>query len=115
MDKLVRRVTVVRGSGEHRQTNVVYDNEDNDDDYERPVLRGLERGVRHLMKANAIAAQEAYRRHLESVEKGGNSWIVDVPLNVVKARRAALKELRKASPIKVRTLEINIEDEDEGD
>jgi hypothetical protein len=26
-----------------------------------------------------------------------------------------LKELRKASPFKVRTLEVNIEDEDEGD
>jgi len=115
MDKLVRRVTVVRGSGEHRQTNVVYDNEDNEDDYERPLLRGLERGVRHLMKANAIAAQETYRRYLESVEKGGPSWIVEAPLNAVKARRAALKELRKASPFKVRTLEVNIEDEDEGD
>ena len=32
MDKLVKRVTVVQGSGENRQANVVYKSDDEDDE-----------------------------------------------------------------------------------
>ena len=62
---------------------------------------GLERSVRHFLKAQVIAAQEAYQRHLESVEKGGNSWLVEDPFNLIKARRKAMKEARKAAPFKL--------------
>jgi|Tabmets5t2r1_1033131.scaffolds.fasta_scaffold137337_1 hypothetical protein len=116
MDKLVRRVTVVQGSGEHRQANVVYSSdEDEDEDQEMPRFKGLERSVRHLLKAQVIAAQEAYQRHLESVEKGGNSWLVEDPFNLMKARRKAMKEARKAAPFKLMKFENEDEDEDEGD
>jgi hypothetical protein len=72
MDKLVRRVTIVRGSGENRQTDVVYKSGDDEDaDLDMPRFNKLERSVRHLLKAQVIGAQEAYQRHLESVEKGG--------------------------------------------
>jgi hypothetical protein len=113
MDKLVRRVTVVQGSGENRQANVVYKSED-DEDEERgmPSFNKLERSVRHLLKAQVIAAQEAYQRHLESVEKGGNSWIVEDPFNLIKARRKAMKEARKASPFKLMNFGSD-DDEDE--
>ncbi|HKA65029.1 MAG TPA: hypothetical protein VKD00_04795 [Methyloceanibacter sp.] len=113
MDKLVRRVTVIQGSGEHRQANVVYNSEDGDDEnHETPQFKGLERSVRHLLKAQVIAAQEAYQRHLESVEKGGNAWLVDDALNMMGARRKAMKEALKASPFKLMKFEA---DEDEGE
>ena len=38
MDKLVRRVTVVQSSGEHREAKVVYEN---DEDEEVPGLRRI--------------------------------------------------------------------------
>ena len=75
MDKLVRRVTVVQSSGEHRDAKVVYENdedEDTDDDSPgTPHFKRLERSVRHMLKAQVIAAQDAYQRHLDSVAKGG--------------------------------------------
>ena len=111
MNKLVRRVTVVQGSGEHRQAKVAYESDDEDEDLEEspvPIFKPLERAVRHFLKAQVIAAQEAYQHHLESAKKGGHSWVVDDPINFMKARRKAVKEIRKAS-------KIDFDDEDDGD
>ena len=117
MDRLVRRVTVIQGTGEHRQANVVYKSEDEDeDDSGMPRPRRLERAVRHMLKAQVIAAQEAYQRHLDSVDKGGSSWMYEAPGNFMKARRKAIKEMRKASPFKMMSFEDDDEeDEKEGD
>ena len=109
MDKLVKRVTVVQGSGENRQTNVVYKS---DEDDESPGLSRLEKTVRHMLKAQVIAAQEAYQRHVESAGKGGSSWLYEEPQNLMKARRKAMKEMRKASPFKMMKFGSD-EDEDE--
>ena len=115
MDKLVRRVTVVQGTGENRQANVVYKSDEEDDD-DMPRPSRLERAVRHMLKAQVIAAQEAYQRHLNSVDKGGSSWMYEAPGNFMKARRKALKELRKASPFKMMKFEDDEDDdENEGD
>ena len=38
-----------------------------------------------------IAAQEAYQRHLDSVEKGGNTWFFEEPRNMMRARRKAMR------------------------
>jgi len=110
MDKLVRRVTVVQGSGENRHANVVYkaDDEDDIDDFEPPILRRIERGVRHYLKSQVVEAQDAYQRHLDSVGKGGGSWIYDIPGNIMKAHRKALKESYKA-------LRLDEEDDERGD
>ncbi len=97
MDKLVKRVTVVQGSGENRRAEVVYESDDADGD-EKPNFERLERSVRHMLKAQLIAAQEAYQGHLESVEKGGTSWVKDAPSNMIKAGRKAVKEMRKSMP-----------------
>ena len=116
MDKLVRRVTVVQAGGATRHANVVYKSDEDEGDLDIPHFSRLERSVRHLLKAQVIAAQEAYQRHLESVEKGGNSWLVDNPFNLMKARRRAMKEVRKASPFKLMRLDSDEdEDEDNGD
>jgi hypothetical protein len=101
MDKLVRRVTLVERSGQSREAKVVYENEDEDEDRVPPALRNMERSVRHMLKAQAIAAQEAYERHLESAGKGGKHWLTEGPANLMKARKKAMKEMRHASPFKV--------------
>jgi len=95
MDKLVRRVTVVQGG----DAKVVYKSEDDPFDSEdRPSFKKLEEGVRHVLKAQLVAAQEAYERHLESAKKEGNGWMEDVPGNLMKARKKAMKELRETMP-----------------
>jgi hypothetical protein len=102
MDKLVRRVTLVERSGQNREAKVVYEHEeDEDDDRVPPHFRNMERSVRHMLKAQVIAAQEAYERHLESAGKGGKHWMTDAPGNFMKARKKAMKEMRHASPFKV--------------
>lgn len=116
MDKSVRRVTVIQGSGENRHAKVEYRKDEDDDDevFGMPGLNidKLERSVRHMLKAQVIAAQEAYQRHIDSVEKGGKSWLLDEPGNLMKARRKGMKEARKADPFKMM---FDDDDEDEGD
>jgi hypothetical protein len=118
MDRLVRRVTVVQGSGEQRAAKVVYErDEDEDEDEDEPNFKSLERTIRHVLKARLIAAQDAYQRHLDSAAKGGNSWLIDDAFNMMKMPRAARKEMRKASPFGRVKVEVEDEDddEDEGD
>jgi hypothetical protein len=97
MDKLVRRVTVIE-RGQHSKAKVIYSDTDDDDDDESPDLHRLERRVRSLLKADVIAAQEAYQRHLDSVAQGGAAWIDDSPSNMMRARRKAMKEIRGFGP-----------------
>jgi len=103
MDKLVRRVTVVQGSGEHRDAKVVYESDDDPVDSEgEPNLKKLEEGVRHMLKAQVVGAQEAYNRHLESAKKEGDAWLTDAPSNFMKARKKAMKEMREGMPKEMR-------------
>jgi endonuclease/exonuclease/phosphatase family metal-dependent hydrolase len=92
MDKLVRRVTVVQGS----DAKVVYQSDDDSDG--RPSFKKLEEGVRHMLKAQVIAAQAAYEAHVESSKKEGNAWLTEAPANFMKARKKAMKEMRDAMP-----------------
>ena len=99
MDKLVRRVTVVQGG----DAKVVYESKDEPFDSEdRPKFEKLEERVRHILKAQLVAAQEAYDRHLESAKKEGNAWMEDAPGNLMKARKKAMKELREGMPKELR-------------
>jgi hypothetical protein len=115
MDKLVRRVTVVGSSGDAK---VVYRNDEGEEEDSaeagEPNFKRLERSVRHMLKAQVIAAQEAYERHLESVKKGGHSWLMEEPGNFMKARRKAMKEMRKASPFGSMP-KMKFDDDDEDD
>jgi len=109
IDKLVRRVTVVQGSGENRRSEVVYESETEGNE-DQPNFSALERSVRHMLKVQLIAAQEAYQRHLDSVEKGGTAWMKDAPGNLIKAGQKAVHEIRKTVPFG-----RSGEDEDEED
>jgi uncharacterized protein DUF6312 len=113
MDKLVRRVTVVQGS----DAKVVYESEDDPLDGEgRPNFKKLEEGVRHVLKAQLVAAQEAYDRHLESAKKEGNGWMEDIPGNLMKARKKAMKEMREVMPKEMRKrMPFGADDKDEED
>ena len=93
-------MTVVQGAGENRQSKGRLKNDEDDDDYDgMPRSSRLERAMRHMLKAQVIAAQEAYQRHLDFfVDKGGSSWMYEAPGNFMKARRKAMKELRRRPP-----------------
>lgn len=105
MEKLVRRVTRVERSGDAK---VIYKSDvDEEDEEETPHFHRLEQSIRHMLKAQLLAAQEAYQRHIDSAEKGGNAWLHDAPRNFMKARRKAIKEMRKASPF----AQSNVENE----
>lgn len=112
MDKLVKRVTVVQGSGEHRRSTVVYESDEDvdDDEHERRSFGSLERAIRHMLKAELVMAQEAYNRHVKSASRGGSNWLLDGPSNILRAQRKGLKEVRK-----VASLVYDDEDEDQGD
>jgi Family of unknown function (DUF6312) len=118
MDKLVKRVTVVQGSGDNREAKVVYtsDDDDSDDGSGQPNFKNLEKSVRHMLKAQMIAAQEAYQRHLDSTaKKERNAWLYDAPGNFMKARRKAMKEMRKAAPFRKPKIEFEKVNDDEED
>ena len=67
-----------------------------------------------MLKAQVVAAQEAYQRHLDAVEKGGKAWFYEGPENLMKARRKAMKEMRKAAPFGMPKVEVE-DHEDDGD
>jgi hypothetical protein len=97
MDKLVRRVTRVERGTPHGHAKIIYKIDEGEEEA-TPHFHKFEQSIRHMLKAQLIAAQEAYERHVESAEKGGNSWLHDGPRNFMKARRKAVNEMRKASP-----------------
>lgn len=113
MNKLIRRVTVVQGGA----AKVVYQSEDDPFDSEgRPSFKNLEKKVRNVLKAQLVAAQEAYDRHLESAKKEGNAWVDDAPGNFMKARKKAMKELREGMPKEMRKhMPFGAGDDDEED
>ena len=97
MDSIVKRVTVVQGGGDTRRTEVIYETERDDED-DSPNFKRLERSMRSMLKAQLVAAQEAYQRHLDSAERGGTAWMKDAPGNFWKAGRKAVREMRKSMP-----------------
>ena len=111
MDPLVERVTVVQVSGENRRAEVVYASDDEDEQSSQPSFKRLEQSVRHVLKAQLVAAQEAYQSHLDSVEKGGMSWVKDAPGTFIKASWKGVKEMSKSLPF---VTSKSDEDETEG-
>jgi hypothetical protein len=103
MDKLVKRVTVIQGTGANREVIVAYEDKDEslDDEQRRRTsrwLRPVERTIRRLLKADLVGAQEAYQRHLNSSRKRRNGWLRDAEKNYDKASRKAYNEARKVAP-----------------
>jgi hypothetical protein len=72
MDKSVKRVTVIEGSGENRQAKVVYEDQKDVDESEIPPI---ERAVRHVVNAALISAQVAYDTYLRRAVEGKTDWV----------------------------------------
>ena len=103
MDKLVKRVTVIHGTGANRERIVAYEDKDEslDDEQKRRTsrwLRPVERFARYMLKADLVGAQEAYQRHLNSSRKRKNGWLRDAEKDYDKASRKAYNEARKIAP-----------------
>ena len=112
MDKLVKRVTRIERSGQHRDAKVVYHLDDDEaaEHHQSSHFSRLERTVRNMLKAHATAAQEAYQKHVEAADKGGNAWLHEDPRNFMKAQRKAMKEMRKSKPFGMMNDEEDEED-----
>ena len=98
MDKLVRRVTLIQRNGDKREASTVY--QEPEKKVKKGWTRPLERIARRMLKADLIYAQERLRRHDESNRRRSNGWLIEAPKNIIEARRARLKEARKASPFR---------------
>jgi hypothetical protein len=61
MDKLVKRVTVIQGSGENRRAEVVYERDDEDEDEKADFTSWMTDAQRTFMKAGQGVAKEASR------------------------------------------------------
>lgn len=72
MDKSVKRVTVIEGAGENRNSKVVYKGSSDHDNSEIPPI---ERAVRHVVNAALISAQVAYDTYVERATKGQSKWL----------------------------------------
>jgi hypothetical protein len=100
MDDLVRRVTLVRRSGDESKPRavVVYREPRKHRAKVSVVTKPLERGAKHLERAVVIFGQETLRRHEESNRRRRDGWLLEGPANVVESGRKALNEASKAVP-----------------
>ena len=60
-------------------------------------VRPLEKITRSLAEASDAATGTYLKRHKKSNRKRRDGWVRDVPTNVVKANRKAMKEIRPAA------------------
>ena len=72
MDKSVKRVTVIEGAGENRNSKVVYQGASERDDSDIPPI---EQAVRHVVNAARISAQVAYDTYIERAKQGKARWL----------------------------------------
>jgi len=72
MDKSVKRVTVVEGSGENRHSKIVYEGQPLVDEATIPPI---ERAVRHVVNAALITAQVAYDSYVKRASEGKTDWV----------------------------------------
>lgn len=99
MDKAVKRITVVKRTGDTTEGTVIYRQSEKDGGKASFIMRGLERAARRYLVAKKILADEALRRHDKSNSQRANGWIYDAPVNALKSRRKAYNEGRKAMPL----------------
>jgi hypothetical protein len=101
MDKIVRRVTVVRRNADGNEAVAVYREPKKRTRRVSEWSRPLERVARHLIRADAIFGNEATRLHDKSSRRRRDGWLFDLPGNVMKAQRKGYNEARKAVPFRL--------------
>src|SRR5271156_6628290 len=98
MDRIVKRVTVIRRSGDEPRAVTVYREPRAKGARGSVLTRPFERGARHLEKAFVIFGQESLRRHEDSNRRRRDGWLLEAPGNFIESGRKALNEARKAVP-----------------
>ncbi len=99
MDKLVKRITVVRRSGSETEAVRIYRDRDRDDSgkvsgWDEP----FERTSRHLLRSGSAFTEGALRRQRKANRRRRDGWIFDAPVIVLKSGRDAYNKARKAIP-----------------
>jgi hypothetical protein len=100
MDKLVRRITQIRRSGDKSDPTVIYEKGEQDED-EIGLFGPVEKVSKRLRQADQVFSAEALRLHEKSARERDGGWFFDAPANIMKAHRKAYNEARKAVPFKL--------------
>jgi len=100
MDKLIRRITQVRRTGDKNESTVIYEKTEADSG-ETGVLSPVENVSKRMRRADQVFTEEALRLHEKSAREREGGWFFDAPVNIMKAQRKALNEARKAVPFRL--------------
>jgi Family of unknown function (DUF6312) len=99
MDKLVRRITLIKRAGAKTETVQIYRSPGK---RKRRKVSGwaapFERGARKMLKANIALGQSALDRTNRANRRRRDGWMLDAPVIVFKAGRAGYNQARKAIP-----------------
>jgi Family of unknown function (DUF6312) len=101
MDPLVKRVTVIKRSGDSSQAVTVYEDQRKGRGKVSVLTRPVERAARRLVQAQVIFGQELIRRGKESNRRRRDGWVLEAPANIVESGRKAYNEARKAAPLRI--------------
>jgi hypothetical protein len=99
MDKLVKRITLVRHGGADTEAVRIYD--DPKKKKKRKVSgwdEPFERAARKLLKSNTAFSEEALRQTDKANRRRSDGWIFTAPVIVLKSGRKAYNQARKAVP-----------------
>jgi hypothetical protein len=99
MDKLVKRITVIRRSGAETEAVRIY--QDSGDDADSKVSgwdEPFERAARKLMESSTVFSEGAVRRMNRANRRRRDGWIFEVPVIALKSGRDAYNVARKAVP-----------------
>jgi hypothetical protein len=86
MDKSVKRISVIEGSGENRLAKVVYENPA---DIDVSAIPPIEQAVRHIVNATLITARVAYDTYVKRAAEGKTDWVFQPRSKGTQAETAA--------------------------
>lgn len=101
MDKLVKRITAVGRSPDGTESVVVYRNPRGKSRKLSKLGQPLEKAARRLLRADNVLTSEALRLHDRSNSRRKDGWLMDGPINIIKAHRKAYNEARKLTPFRL--------------
>lgn len=97
LSKSVRRITVLQRDQTGAVNPVVVFKRRRGKKKSRRLVRPFERATRSLVEAGDAATGSYLKGHKKANRKRRDGWVRDVPSNVVKASRKAVKEIRPAA------------------
>lgn len=101
MDKLVKRITAVGRTPQGSESVLVYRDPRGKSRKVSALGKPMEKSVRRMLRADNVLTSEALRLHNRSNRKRKDGWLMDGPINVIKANRKAYNEARKLAPFRI--------------